>query len=255
MIFVAVTIGVILIYLAIEYRYYILYFFALVKNKAKYDSELKTLMKQNVKKRIYKDETIRKYIDYINKVFEEQVKGSYTFKGDFVIREDLSNRLLYSRFNNDYIKELYKCMLEHFEIKEEELPLEIKSISSRTYTPYFGLYDVDNKKVTLVKDPYITLDTLVAVLAHECTHHFLLSRHIELKGDIPNELLTDLTTIYLGFGKYLYEGYKDNRRVIYDGEFNVLVDGNKAGYLAYGDIKYAIKYIKEINRQKNENKN
>ena len=247
MIFIAVTLSAILIYLAYEYRYYILYFFALVRNKAKYDSELKTLMKQNVKKRLYKNETIRKYIDYINKVFEEQVKNSYTFKGDFVISQDLTSRLLYSRFNNDYINELFKTMLDHFEIKE--LPLEIKSISSRTYTSYFGLYDVDNKKVILVKDPYMTLDTLVAVLAHECTHHFLLSRHIELKGDIPNELLTDLTTIYLGFGKYLYNGYRDNRRVIYDGEFNVLVDGNKAGYLAYGDIKYAMKYIKEINKK------
>ena len=49
-------------------------------------------------------------------------------------------------------------------------------------------------------------DTLVAVLAHELSHKFLHKHTIEFTETFANECLTDITSIYLGFGKYALNG-------------------------------------------------
>lgn len=49
-------------------------------------------------------------------------------------------------------------------------------------------------------------DTLVAILAHELSHKFLHKHAIELKETVANECLTDITSVYLGFGKYVLNG-------------------------------------------------
>ena len=76
-------------------------------------------------------------------------------------------------------------------------------------------------------------------------HHFLAKKGIVLKDRMKNEIVTDLSLIYLGFSKYVLEGYKEKRRVIYEDETHRFVDRNKVGYLGYLDVKYAIKYIKK----------
>ena len=52
--------------------------------------------------------------------------------------------------------------------------------------------------------------SLLAVLAHELSHKVLFDRHIRPEGDDPlrYEILTDVTAIYLGFGKLLLNAYE-----------------------------------------------
>ena len=52
--------------------------------------------------------------------------------------------------------------------------------------------------------------SLVAVLAHEISHKVLFDRLIHQQGDDERlyELLTDVTAVYLGFGKLLLNGYE-----------------------------------------------
>jgi len=46
-----------------------------------------------------------------------------------------------------------------------------------------------------------------AILAHEMTHAFLAYRGITLEDTKENEVLTDITTIFIGLGKLLLNGF------------------------------------------------
>ena len=89
----------------------------------------------------------------------------------------------------------------------------------------------------------MTLDTIISILAHECTHHLLLSNNIRIKNTIQNECLTDVTAIVLGFGKYMAKGYKISNKIIYDEINHRSIKKDRVGYLSYKDINYALKKL------------
>ena len=92
----------------------------------------------------------------------------------------------------------------------------------------------------------MTMDTIISTLAHECTHHLLLSNKIKLDNKMQNEILTDVTTVLLGFGKYMLEGYKISNRVIYDEINHRSIDKDRVGYLSYKDVEATIKLYKKL---------
>ena len=85
---------------------------------------------------------------------------------------------------------------------------------------YAGAYieNIDNRdlrEITVNIQNDMTMDTVISILAHECTHYLLISNNIKLKETIQNECLTDVTAVILGFGKYMVEGYKISNKVRY----------------------------------------
>ena len=48
----------------------------------------------------------------------------------------------------------------------------------------------------------------MGILAHEITHHFLYQHNIRKPTENENEIFTDITAAYLGFGHILYPAYK-----------------------------------------------
>lgn len=75
------------------------------------------------------------------------------------------------------------------------------------------------------------------ILAHEITHHFLNSRAISPFEKNENEMLTDLTAVYLGYGKLVINGAADEapesvKRPVYLSDRGVL-------YLGYPLLAYA----------------
>ena len=92
----------------------------------------------------------------------------------------------------------------------------------------------------------MTMDTVISILAHECTHYLLLSHNIEMKNRNQNECLTDITAIIAGFGKFMVEGYKISNKVIYDEVDHRSINKNRVGYLSYKDIEYVLKIYKKF---------
>ena len=67
-----ITVAIFLIiYLTYEGRYYILYFFSLVKNKFKFQKDLNKLMTENLLKRNFKNEEIEENINFLVKSLNE----------------------------------------------------------------------------------------------------------------------------------------------------------------------------------------
>lgn len=245
--YIILGIIIVAIFLLITYSDYVRYFFLLLKGEIKHNKKLRKLMKGNIKKRLLKNKEIKEYAEYAkNSLAEKQ----YQVKDEFILRPDLERKLKYSRFDDKSVIELIKDIFEYLGLDYSQISFNIKRTSSRTKTCIAGTYNKNEKSITIEISTYITLDQIVAILAHESSHHILNSNSIVLKKTSQNEILTDITAIYLGFGKYFSKAYKDKRRIIYEGEFLELVDADKLGYIAYGDVNYANRYCKKIKRSK-----
>ena len=247
--FVITCIVVISIYLLVEYRYYVLYFFDMIKNKFKYLNDLNRLMNKDLAKKYLKDDDIKKYIDFLYKEFKGKgILLKINKKDLFIVPDDLKRKLIYSRYDDKSIKELVYKILEYLRVDPKGIEVETEYKSSKIKTGIAGLYYYDTHKIKVFVDPNYSYENIVSITAHECMHHFLTKNKIKLKDEIDNETITDFSLIMLGFSKYIIDGYKEKRRVIYETENKRLVDTNKIGYLAYKDILFAEKYIKKLNK-------
>ena len=244
-----IIIGIIIIalFIAIYFESYIIYFFRLIIREIKHNRTIKRLMNKNKKRRLYKNKILKKYVDYTKSKLE---KINYKPKKIYKLDSYLEQRIKYSKFDDKILNELLKNIFEYLNLDFSKISFDIRRTSSKSRTAIAGSYNEDIKKIILEVTTYSSLDKIISTLAHESTHHLLLSNGIELKKRNENEVLTDVTAIYLGFGDYFFNAYKEESRIIYDGEFTELIDRNKLGYIGYGDVKYVQKYSNKVKRKK-----
>ena len=72
-----------------------------------------------------------------------------------------------------------------------------------------GTYSSDghNSLITIQVTPTSRANIIFSVLIHECMHYFLFHSGIRFEKTYKNEILTDTATVYMGFYKYMYDGY------------------------------------------------
>lgn len=81
---------------------------------------------------------------------------------------------------------------------------------------YAGLYRVrgyDHREILIVNDRTFYLIHFLSVLAHEATHNYLYQHQIIAPEEIDSEELTDLATIFLGFGSIILHGYEPSSAI------------------------------------------
>lgn len=81
---------------------------------------------------------------------------------------------------------------------------------------YAGLYTVKgfgHKEITIVNDKTFYLIHFLSVLAHEVTHNYLYHHQVKIPEKIDSEELTDLATIFLGFGGTILRGYEPSSAI------------------------------------------
>lgn len=228
-----------LICMIIEMRRDIFFYLKCIFDKMKFFKKLNDSIYKNNRKRILKTKEIKQYLD----IADSKIQKFYKIKKEFVIDKDLERKIKYSRFDYKYLRILLDNIFEYLELNKDDVTLEIKFISSKYLNDCAGLYREDTKNITLYINNADTYESVVSTLIHECTHHFLLSHNIRLEKRIHNEILTDITTIYLGFGKLMYEGYKHYGKIVYINSNTRGIDKRKCGYIYYGDVKSAMKLM------------
>ena len=245
-----IIIGVIITFISllILFKDELIWFISAIKVTFLNQKGIKDIQKEGMNKRNLTNESIKNYI-------KESVKHlnslGIDYSRTFELNQELERHLRYSRFSEKYVLELFYEILEYMNLNKENVTLKINYISSKYYMKYAGLYaenkeDTNNKTVVINIQNDMTMDTVISILAHECTHYLLLSNKIQLKDRLQNECLTDITAIVLGFGKFMVEGYKISNRVIYDAEFHRSIKKDRVGYLCYKDVKHALKEYKKI---------
>lgn len=83
-------------------------------------------------------------------------------------------------------------------------------------------------------------DAVAATLCHEVCHKWLHVRGIRSSPEIDNEILTDITAVFLGFGKIMLNGCQTSR-VRYDptpGSTQRFTETMRAGYLDRGQLAF-----------------
>ena len=103
-----------------------------------------------------------------------------------------------------------------------------------------GLYKVfgdSEREIHITKKAKFDLNQILAILIHESIHNYLDYYKIKKEVEYDNEILTDLTAVYLGFGKYLLNGYKTIEYPILNGTRYTQI-----GYIKYKDIIKAMNY-------------
>ncbi len=89
--------------------------------------------------------------------------------------------------------------------------------------------------------PYYTGDQVIAIVCHECMHHFLGVKKIKGKTEGINECLTDFATVYTGFGQLMQTGYTPVHTKV-----NGIDKEVKVGYITDEDIRIAMKVLKSF---------
>lgn len=124
-----------------------------------------------------------------------------------------------------------------------------KTDSARTV----GLYKViggNKREIQLTKKFRFELKHIMAILAHESTHHYLYQHGIWLTDESENEVLTDIAAVYLGFGIQLFDGYQP---ITWDSDYweNPFGSGYtthtiKIGYISTNAVKEVEILIRKI---------
>ena len=255
---------IILIYIAYLYRYYILWFLNTLKVTIKNKKGIKDLQKVGMNNRNVDNDSLKRYINLSKKYLD---KLGLSYNKNFILNKELERHLLYSRFSEKYLQELLIEILNFYKMSKENVNLKVNYISSKYALKYAGLYvdkentieknsqifiedeeDVKIKEIILYIQNDMTLNTVISILAHECTHYLLMTHGIKIEKRIQNECLTDVTAVIAGFGKFMVDGYKISNKVIYDEINHRSIKKNRVGYLSYKDIKYVLKiYKRNIN--------
>ena len=248
--YIIVAIIIAIGYLIYFFRDYITWFVNALKVTHLNQKGIKDIQKEGMNKRNLTNELIQKYID---KAKENLDNLGIEVNKEFILNQELERHLRYSRFSEKYVLELFHEILAYMKLDKEKVSLKINYISSKYRLKYAGIYsekneDTNERMVIINIQNDMTMDTIISILAHESTHYLLLSNKIQLKDRIANECLTDVTAIMLGFGKYMFEGYKISNKVIYDEEFHRSIKKDRVGYLSYKDIKYALKQLQKYKK-------
>lgn len=163
--------------------------------------------------------------------------------------------------NNNYSQEIIQKVTNHI-IDFLGIPSNIEvtigiETSNNMLLEYSKLETVDqvgvykvigryNKKIQITKKLNFEFIHILAILMHEITHDYLYYNNIMLDNELENEILTDLASVYLGFGYFLRNGYTP---IYYTDDSNIK-RYIKIGYVNPLSIKYAIKKSALIRKSK-----
>ena len=206
---------IILIYIAYLYRYYILWFLNTLKVTIKNKKGIKDLQKVGMNNRNVDNDSLKRYINLSKKYLD---KLGLSYNKNFILNKELERHLIYSRFSEKYLQELLIEILNFYKMSKENVNLKVNYISSKYALKYAGLYvdkentieknsqifiedeeDVKIKEIILYIQNDMTLNTVISILAHECTHYLLMTHGIKIEKRIQNECLTDVTAVYKVF--------------------------------------------------------
>lgn len=243
---VLITVIIIIIYILISCRHMIAQYLKYFKGELKYKKDVRENLKVDLRARLISNSTIDDIIEYL---IDNLNQIGYKYKGEFILSDYLKRKLIYSKFSERSLKELFKLITEHIGITNEGIELEVKRMSSRSKQTFTGIYyegdKNTSKRISVYINPDYSYENVLAIFIHESTHYFLLSNKIKKEYNELNEYLTDIATIFLGFGKIMLEGYKQRKKLVYESEFTRSTSGYKVGYLNYSDIKYIMKKYKK----------
>jgi hypothetical protein len=140
------------------------------------------------------------------------------------------SKLLHLHMDAYLLQQLVGEMVSFINLPFYNFKVLIGNLEESTAGKIFGS-DAATHNVVIFIDPEILNDTIqvIKVLAHEVSHKYLAFHRLELDNKYENERLTEVTSIFLGFGKFVLNGisYRSWRGDVYSG----YLSGEKYAFL------------------------
>lgn len=145
---------------------------------------------------------------------------------DYSIPANINSQLKYNLKNQKALYNLLLSMTEHLHIDGHFITLYVHDNKNARFP---GLYTVTSDGKVLItlqiQDNY-TINTVIAILAHELMHMYLDFKKVKHPVKKLNEIQTDVAAVYFGFGNYIYNSMKDGKERNY-----------KIGYINIKDLE------------------
>lgn len=158
----------------------------------------------------------------------------------FIMPEELEVKLLENPHDPELLRQLMCCISAHMGIDGNHIKLKFQDDAALEYAGNISTNGAFTT-INLQLHDYYNLDVLTAILAHEVMHLYLYYNGIHFSDTLSNEILTDTSAVYFGFGEYLYRGYK----II---EVNLGFSYHKVGYIRPEDVQFIMEEIKKLNQ-------
>ncbi|MGI6587849.1 MAG: hypothetical protein ACOX2N_03500 [Peptococcia bacterium] len=192
-----------------------------------------------------KDIILDEKIEYILQQF---CKKRIFSAGVYRVPEEIMQELKRDKYSPDTLQKLADSIVAHTGVYNS-VEVIVRDTKLGDISGLYEVYGEANWQIHLYKDNSYSILQIIAILIHECVHNFLFYYDLELYPEEENEILTDVTAVFLGFGQLLMEGYKPIKEISdshfqYHGiEFEV--SRWRVGYLNLNDLAYVIKKYEE----------
>lgn len=176
----------------------------------------------------------KELLDRCIALLRKQEKEDY---GIYTVPEDIMAELKADMSDEAALKRLLCSICAHMGINGDFIKLVLWDTPTGDRAGQIAT-DLAFTTISLEMQPYYTLDSVIAVLAHEATHLHLYYKGIAMKDTWENEVLTDTAAVYCGFGEYIYRGY-----AVTQGQ--MALSYRKVGYIKQEDVNYIKKVLEE----------
>lgn len=176
----------------------------------------------------------KELLDRCIALLRKQEKEDY---GIYTVPEDIMAELKADMSDEAALKRLLCSICAHMGINGDFIKLVLWNTPTGDRAGQIAT-DLAFTTISLEMQPYYTLDSVIAVLAHEATHLHLYYKGIAMKDTWENEVLTDTAAVYCGFGEYIYRGY-----AVTQGQ--MALSYRKVGYIKQEDVNYIRKVLEE----------
>lgn len=164
-----------------------------------------------MRKNIVSQKSLRQMVYSLFLSLEEKKYGERTL---YVMPEEIDREIKCFGYSDRGFQHLADNIASHTRVScpvKICVRLDVFQPKERGETETAGLYRVACngaiRTITIEKKMNFKVEHILAILAHETTHNFLFSYHLRGKDELKNEILTDVTAIFLGFGKWIVDGY------------------------------------------------
>ena len=179
---------------------------------------------------------------------------------EYKVSDAVRQEIITSYCDQSAVKKLVKEIFTHFGIPFEntEINIEFDNTYSRFYEGDPGpagsyiRYADGSAAIRVVLKPSYGIDEIVAIVCHECSHAFLFNKGVRIEPREQNEMLTDITAVYLGCGKYLLKGYAPVNRIATRQTANSKITSIRSasiGYIKMPQCRYVYKKVGRMRRR------
>lgn len=192
----------------------------------------------------------RKAVDEIFDMLHQKInrKNFCSFKITAKAREEIIN----DQYKVGSVYRIISSAMQYLKVPFEWFDVTLTADQSTEHNggkftagQYAAKSGKSNIHITLKKE--YTFENVMAIICHECTHHYLRIKGIRYEDTDKNELLTDVAAIYIGFGYYISTGYKGIEKTIRKGS-DTYTQTTKIGYISQYQISHILGRIKKLRK-------